>query len=448
MYSGDQMRLQPGQRANLADLGPTPISVHSDNAALMIAVRVGSTVEELLSVHDRQGVGSRVISTQQCLINLADIPAVVDEVNLIAHSPRALSGTVQIGSAQYDLAELGPSNTSGVFGRFYRHNGQWRYAAMNLGFPALEGLAGLLNIPVARLSPPPSPARPQPADSQVAPRPAAKPPAAGPAPTPTPPPTSGFLGRVLGALRSATAAPPIATIPPSSGPTPTPAASAPQSALSLRKETVRLTLEKKGVTGLQARVMLVMDSSGSMVSLYSQGKVQHALERLVPVAMQLDDNGEMEFFFYASKFSKQPNLTEKNVFGRIGKHYHNKDGIGNNEPPVMEAVLREHRQERSSLPTLVLFVTDGGIDAGTSKKIEKILKDSAPEGLFWQFVGLGNANYGILERFDTLRGRVIDNSGFFAVDDLDRISDAQLYERLLSEFPDWIRKAKGAGILR
>jgi hypothetical protein len=150
------MKLQPGQRVSLANLGPVPIPVYSDNAALMIAVRVGSTVEELLSVYGGQDNENGVTSAQQCLVNLADIPDVVDDLALMAYSSRPLSGTVQIGTAQYDLTELGLGNTCGVFGRFYRYNGQWNYAAMNLGFPALAGLASLLRVPVARLSPTPA----------------------------------------------------------------------------------------------------------------------------------------------------------------------------------------------------------------------------------------------------------------------------------------------------
>ncbi|KJS86179.1 VWA domain-containing protein [Desulfosporosinus sp. BICA1-9] len=55
--------------------------------------------------------------------------------------------------------------------------------------------------------------------------------------------------------------------------------------------------------------------------------------------------------------------------------------------------------------------------------------------LFWQFVGIGRENYGILEKLDTMESRVVDNANFFAIDDIDRISDEQLYERLLNEFP-------------
>ena len=46
-----------------------------------------------------------------------------------------------------------------------------------------------------------------------------------------------------------------------------------------------------------------------------------------------------------------------------------------------------------------------------------------------------------------MEGRVVDNAGFFALDDIDQVSDDDLYQRLLSEFPDWMRAAKTASIL-
>ncbi|MBH8575108.1 VWA domain-containing protein [Nostocaceae cyanobacterium CENA369] len=46
-----------------------------------------------------------------------------------------------------------------------------------------------------------------------------------------------------------------------------------------------------------------------------------------------------------------------------------------------------------------------------------------------------------------MNGRIIDNANFFHVDDLIKITDEQLYERLLNEFPAWIREARAKGIL-
>ncbi|WP_240758355.1 VWA domain-containing protein [Lysinibacillus sp. SGAir0095] len=68
------------------------------------------------------------------------------------------------------------------------------------------------------------------------------------------------------------------------------------------------------------------------------------------------------------------------------------------------------------------------------------------KNIFWQFVGIGNAKYGVLERLDTLSGRVVDNANFFALDDLDKVSDEELYNRVFKEFPLWLREARRFGI--
>lgn len=70
------------------------------------------------------------------------------------------------------------------------------------------------------------------------------------------------------------------------------------------------------------------------------------------------------------------------------------------------------------------------------------------EPVFWQFIGLGRSNYGVLERFGNLPGRRVGNVGFFAVDDIEKVSDPELYDRLLPEFPLLAGAARQAGILR
>ncbi|MDU5949065.1 MAG: VWA domain-containing protein, partial [Paenibacillus macerans] len=62
-------------------------------------------------------------------------------------------------------------------------------------------------------------------------------------------------------------------------------------------------------------------------------------------------------------------------------------------------------------------------------------------------VGLGRANYGVLQKLDEMPGRYIDNANFFALDDISSISDEELYDRLLNEFPAWIKEARAKGIL-
>lgn len=121
-------------------------------------------------------------------------------------------------------------------------------------------------------------------------------------------------------------------------------------------------------------------------------------------------------------------------------------GIGNNEPVVMEDVIKKYTKEAtSSLPTYIVFFSDGGIYE--TPKISKLLIKSSKANIFWQFVGLGNADYGVLRELDDLQGRYLDNADFFALDDLDQVSDEDLYDRLFDEYPKWLREAKAKGIV-
>ena len=57
---------------------------------------------------------------------------------------------------------------------------------------------------------------------------------------------------------------------------------------------------------------------------------------------------------------------------------------------------------------------------------------------------VGKSSFGVLEKLDNLTGRLVDNAGFFAVENVDTLSDAALYELLLGEYPDWLRAARTA----
>ena len=44
-------------------------------------------------------------------------------------------------------------------------------------------------------------------------------------------------------------------------------------------------------------------------------------------------------------------------------------------------------------------------------------------------------------------GRAINNAGVMPVNDLDAIEVRELYDRLSNQFPQWLAKARGQGIL-
>lgn len=236
--------------------------------------------------------------------------------------------------------------------------------------------------------------------------------------------------------------------------------------LSMRKRQVALSLAKGGAAALTARVVLVLDASGSMAPLYSKGVVADVVERMAAVAAQLDDDGSMQAWTFASNPARLPDLhlselpTWTKLHVRVGEMrlFRSKGkpkagqvdmaqvGIQNEEQKVIREVRDFVRSNPSPDPTLVLFFSDGGVYRNA--EIEKELRASTSEPIFWQFVGLGRAGFGVLERFDTLSGRLVDNTGFFKVMNISKERDEVLYDKLLSEFPSYVRDARAAGVLR
>lgn len=213
-----------------------------------------------------------------------------------------------------------------------------------------------------------------------------------------------------------------------------------QNLLNLRKETVNLLCLSKNIAPEQkARVSVVMDYSGSMSNLYKNGTVQAVLERLLPIAMQFDDNGEMELWLFDDSFRRLPNITLKNFYGYVDKEIMSKNWhMGCTEyAPIMKDVFKKYMvEEPDDIPNLVLFITDG--NNSDAPETRRTITKLAEYPIFWQFVGIGGNRFTFLEALDELDGRYVDNANFFPLNDFAQIEDNDLYGRLLEEYPNWL----------
>lgn len=221
------------------------------------------------------------------------------------------------------------------------------------------------------------------------------------------------------------------------------------SGIDLKKKSATIVLEKKKLTGVKARVGVVLDISGSMRRLYKEGVVQEVVERVLAVASQFDDDGELDVWVYDNEFSRLPAATEATFMGYVEKNILSNSGVHkfgrNDEPKVMEDVIRKYtKQDLSDEPVFLVFINDGGCKSG----IKKFIVESSDKPIFWQFVGIGDSNFDVLRRLDTMGGRVVDNANFFHVDDISQVSDEELYNQLLNEFPMWLKEAKDKRILK
>lgn len=205
-------------------------------------------------------------------------------------------------------------------------------------------------------------------------------------------------------------------------------------------------LKKRNLETLVARVGLVIDISGSMTARFKNGTVQEIVNKTLPLAVQFDDDGELDCWYYGTTARRMDSVNLDNYTKAVPKEWKQlmlELGGCNNEPVVLRMVLDTYRDTK--LPVYVLFITDGGVSK--KSEIQKIITEASKLPIFWQFVGVGGSGYGILEKLDSMKGRYVDNAGFFALDDFKKVSNEELYARLLEEFPKWLKAIRNKGMI-
>ena len=215
-----------------------------------------------------------------------------------------------------------------------------------------------------------------------------------------------------------------------------------------------VSLQKHGLDGLRAAVYLVVDYSGSMKPYYKDGSVQALADRVLGLSAHLDDDGRVPVVFFSTDVDAETDIALAGHEGRIEKIVGGLGHMGKTSYHLaMDAVIDHYLDSGSTAPALVVFQTDGG--PINKLAAERYLCKAARLPLFWQFVGFGDPGskqFDFLRKLDELavpHKRVVDNAGFFhAGSDPGRLTDAELYDRLVGEFPTWLAAARAKGIVR
>ncbi|WP_329134600.1 VWA domain-containing protein [Streptomyces sp. NBC_01476] len=238
---------------------------------------------------------------------------------------------------------------------------------------------------------------------------------------------------------------------------------APAAAISLEKvadrapglvnlyKTAAVSLAKHRVSGRRAAVYLVLDRSGSMRPYYRDGSVQHLAEQTLALAANLDDDGVVPVVFFSTGIDGTAEISLDAYRNRINPLHESMGHMGRtNYHVAMQAVIDHYAASGATDPAFVVFQTDGSPTSKTAA--EHVLCTAARLPIFWQFVGFGDDEFRFLHKLDDLpvpHTRVVDNAGFFAAGTTPTaISDPDLYDQLLNEFPQWLTAARDAGVLK
>jgi len=215
-----------------------------------------------------------------------------------------------------------------------------------------------------------------------------------------------------------------------------------------------VALAGHGLGGQRAAVYLVVDYSGSMKPYYEDGSVQALADRVLGLSAHLDDDGVVPVVFFSTDIDAVTHVSLDDHQGRIDRIVAGLGHMGRTAYHLaMDAVVDHYLDSGTTDPAFVVFQTDGG--PVSRPAAERYLCKAAGLPMFWQFIEFGDADskqFDFLRRLDELPvpdKRIVDNAGFFhAGGDPRKVSDAELYDRLVGEFPKWLTKARAKGIVR
>ena len=232
--------------------------------------------------------------------------------------------------------------------------------------------------------------------------------------------------------------------------------------VNLEKHVVNLSkcvvnLSKKNGVDLgstRAKVVVVLDYSGSMSSLYSNGTVQRTINRLVPLGLTFDDNGTIDVFLFSSSYKKLEDLNlynYDNYVNSVARRSSMSMG-GTSYAPVLRAIIEGDTRQTGIFfvrtdytapivdngdPTFILFITDGA--NGDTRETDAVIRKASTMNVFIQFIGIGSERFDYLQKLDDLPGRARDNTGFSKMQSLDNASDQELYTNVLEQFSNWLK---------
>lgn len=237
-------------------------------------------------------------------------------------------------------------------------------------------------------------------------------------------------------------------------------------------------VQRFGLEGVEAEVVLILDVSRSMFPIYRARIVQELVPQLLALSLNFDDDGIIPAYAFGDTCRHLRDLQKNDFSGwvdreviRTGNDYQQGCRYAPvihdvcryffpedwDRPALKETVGRLFKQERvvypmlsapRAYPVFAMFVTGG--DCLDEEDTADAIRRSSRLPIFWQFIGLSAPGrltpFRFLKRLDKLGNTYVDNCGFFEPGDVRNPSS--LYRGILNELPDYIHRPEVQAMLR
>ncbi|QHB37888.1 hypothetical protein SEA_OPIE_46 [Gordonia phage Opie] len=204
-----------------------------------------------------------------------------------------------------------------------------------------------------------------------------------------------------------------------------------------------LSLAKRGLSGVGAEALLVLDHSGSMVNDYRNGTVQALVERALGFALQVDGDGTIPVIAFDHRVHLAVDVTVANYQGVVDREIWDQRGMGSTDlAGALRSVLGIARD--ASSPLFVIVVTDG--EPNDRDAATKLVVELSTYPVFLKFIAIQEVEY--LRKLDDMGGRLVDNADAKFFPDVAAVTDLEFADAMTDEWSTWITEATQAGLLR
>lgn len=239
----------------------------------------------------------------------------------------------------------------------------------------------------------------------------------------------------------------------------------------------RVELSKQEIDDQKAKVVLVLDHSGSMGRTYKSGAMQRLAEKVLAVATGLDDDGDIDFFVFDTHAAHLGTISLDDYLGSVDRlrgnrhmgttnyaeaflavrnHFGFAPPVPVNAPPKkglfggfkkeLAPTVAPAQNGPADVPVFAVFLTDGAPDSKPAAV--KALTEVSTAPIFWKFLSIGREDMAFLQKLDDLTDRFVDNADYKHIGDVDALSDKELFKALLDEYPAWIKEVRAKGLIR